>query len=913
MLVANEKHSANGHSGNCGCAECVYGPFTRNHYFTGKLLVERDFRDEQLYYIDKHLMHQQRLHGEGVVCGLQVVQHDNPACRDRFVCVKPGLAIDCCGHDVLVTRKECIDITQFAGYKKLTQTVDRLPHALQICIRYKECPTEDVPVLYDECGCDDTACAPNRILESYEFDLIVDPDLQPTTHCVPTLNFKAALPVAGAGPIVARNAVYVLAPNLRTISKLDLAGSAVTDSLTLNGDGRALAISEDGKTLYVAALNATPGTKTELWAIDTTVPLKLPAAPAPLSAAAAAAAVELQTPPGDPGKLFSLNSDTGELIFWDVTAAPPAQTATVALAANAYNLVAGNKGLHAYAIDSVAQVINVVDVAAATKTNINILAQPALLALANATTPDILFVADKAGPSANALKVDIPKILGTQPLSAVPAAVVVSPDDRFIYLVLPEVGGKNKVRPLDLDRLIAGTPEPPGDGPLVDPSAASPAISPDGSAIYYPETNAATQHSDVAILAITPHVCPDLYEVADCPSCEQPDCLVLATIVNYRPGFLVEDLPAAASDFASHIARIDNRLGRRILPSTQKIAEVLECLLECGKGGIPGPKGDRGDPGADGSPGKDGKPGLGLNATLPKIIDIGWVHQDVGVLWDTFRILYGNPNAIDLIRANPKSAPLVIYFNEKMSGIDRQTYRVSLSFPQMGLRSTFSGLYNVMKLDFVGTLVDLGPGAATSHTAEPYASAWAFLPQPELFTDPLPVSLISPAWNVFLKTHDKRDLPCLRIVLSGDFVYSPNLITGNYDETRMLDANNIGGQVGLIRTRGTPFPASPMNPSGNLVEGGDFEGWFFFQPPKQKFAITQFNLDQAILGRPALVRVNQAPLDELQTLPGITATVAKKLIRERERLPFASIDDFQSRLGLSAQVMSQLADKIEVD
>src|SRR5438270_3294408 len=111
MLLTKEKPST------IGCPDCEYGPFTRNHYFTGKLLVERDFRDEQRFYIDKHLLHQQRLHGEGVVCGLKVAAHDNPACRDRFVCVEPGLAIDCCGHDLLVTRKDCIDITQFESYQ----------------------------------------------------------------------------------------------------------------------------------------------------------------------------------------------------------------------------------------------------------------------------------------------------------------------------------------------------------------------------------------------------------------------------------------------------------------------------------------------------------------------------------------------------------------------------------------------------------------------------------------------------------------------------------------------------------------------------------------------------------------------------------------------------------------------------
>ena len=103
------------------CPECDYGPFTRNHYFTGKLLVERDFRDEQRYYTDKMLHHHQRLHGWGVVCGLKVKQHENPACRDRFICVEPGTAIDCCGHEIFVREEECIDITQLEAIKALLQ------------------------------------------------------------------------------------------------------------------------------------------------------------------------------------------------------------------------------------------------------------------------------------------------------------------------------------------------------------------------------------------------------------------------------------------------------------------------------------------------------------------------------------------------------------------------------------------------------------------------------------------------------------------------------------------------------------------------------------------------------------------------------------------------------------------------
>jgi hypothetical protein len=158
------------------CPECDFGPFRRNHYFTGKLLVERDFTDEQQYLIEKFLHHHQRLHGWGVVCGLKVKQHENPACRDRVICIEPGTAIDCCGHEILVREEECIDLTQFEVIRALKEAADTDPHTLQICIRYLECPSEEIPVLYDDCGCDDTQCAPNRILESYEFDLLVDPE-----------------------------------------------------------------------------------------------------------------------------------------------------------------------------------------------------------------------------------------------------------------------------------------------------------------------------------------------------------------------------------------------------------------------------------------------------------------------------------------------------------------------------------------------------------------------------------------------------------------------------------------------------------------------------------------------------------------------------------------------------------------
>jgi len=173
-MKAHDHHSA----GIC-CPSCDFQAFARNAYWTGKLMLARDFVDEQTYVVDKFRHHNQHLHGSGVVCGMKVVQHENPACRDRFVCVTPGTAVDCCGHDIILRDLDCLDLWAVPAIKALREANDTRTHTIQICIRYCECPTEDIPVLYDECGCDDARCAPNRILESYELGVIVDPVLPP--------------------------------------------------------------------------------------------------------------------------------------------------------------------------------------------------------------------------------------------------------------------------------------------------------------------------------------------------------------------------------------------------------------------------------------------------------------------------------------------------------------------------------------------------------------------------------------------------------------------------------------------------------------------------------------------------------------------------------------------------------------
>ena len=61
------------------CESCGLRHFERNQYFDGKLLVTRDFEDEQSYLRGKDRLHSSMLHGEGAVCGLKLTEHPNPA------------------------------------------------------------------------------------------------------------------------------------------------------------------------------------------------------------------------------------------------------------------------------------------------------------------------------------------------------------------------------------------------------------------------------------------------------------------------------------------------------------------------------------------------------------------------------------------------------------------------------------------------------------------------------------------------------------------------------------------------------------------------------------------------------------------------------------------------------------------
>ncbi len=93
--------------GDVGCATCRNQGFVRPRFFAGQLLTEEDLQKLIDYVVAKNRLHNQRLWGDGVVCGLEVTCHP---CGGGTVVVNPGYALDCCGNDLLLGCPEELDI-----------------------------------------------------------------------------------------------------------------------------------------------------------------------------------------------------------------------------------------------------------------------------------------------------------------------------------------------------------------------------------------------------------------------------------------------------------------------------------------------------------------------------------------------------------------------------------------------------------------------------------------------------------------------------------------------------------------------------------------------------------------------------------------------------------------------------------
>ena len=139
--------------------------FQRNRYFYGKLLTVRDFEEEQRYFIEKQRLINRLIHGEGVVCGLKVEKVED---KDGFIRITPGVALDCCGREIVVPEPVKIDLSKKIALEDFgdEETITRW-----VTIRYSACGKEPVPAYSAESSCEETCCY-SRIMEGYEIDIL---------------------------------------------------------------------------------------------------------------------------------------------------------------------------------------------------------------------------------------------------------------------------------------------------------------------------------------------------------------------------------------------------------------------------------------------------------------------------------------------------------------------------------------------------------------------------------------------------------------------------------------------------------------------------------------------------------------------------------------------------------------------
>ena len=197
MSTTEEAHTSH-------CDRCEPLVVERNRYFNGKFMTARDFAAEQDFFLHRSWLHNRLFHGSGVVCGFEITRHpDEKNCPDR-ICVGPGIAIDCCGRELILQSSvvEALPELPQRGDGTTAPTASHHggseqddpdpadpcadedgdadpdveePFRLLLCAHYCEEEIEPVPAIGDDCACDPAEEQANRIrhgvsLRWVEFD-----------------------------------------------------------------------------------------------------------------------------------------------------------------------------------------------------------------------------------------------------------------------------------------------------------------------------------------------------------------------------------------------------------------------------------------------------------------------------------------------------------------------------------------------------------------------------------------------------------------------------------------------------------------------------------------------------------------------------------------------------------------------
>jgi 6-phosphogluconolactonase (cycloisomerase 2 family) len=891
------------------CTDCDLATDERLNYFTGQFLAERDFRAEQEYQIGKHRQHNRYLHGYGTVCGLKIVEHPNPECQERFVILEPGLALDCCGREIVVKEKVYIDLVKLFAAQNidLNDINFQERNHLLFSLCYEECKTEFVPALYSECGCDEFGCDANRIVEGFGIKLQLLKDLPKPLHEEPdgvSLDWITTLSLDNAVRVVLDpkgERIYVLTSvGQDQILVYDTKHHCLLKSISIEGQGVDLAIDPTGKFLYVIRHLST--NKNLLRVINVSdlnnhvngidLPLtdgNLTNLPQVEVSKAADSRVYILDVNSNPKKVTIWKDSINSLAPNDNQANIDAAKFVDIIPASHQNVIGTNSvsisidpnGTWLFIADGTDNNIRVSKVdtltspsASQVTTSISLSESPKLLAISGNNQRLYVVTVPAAGDKkirafniqdGNPPTFVEPRATGvTDPGLKIgtdaPVAIAASPSSKWVYILLKD----NSTPPKGIIKVVNGDKIATNLTQALLPSVFSVVsdpqdlvLDPEGNRLYATGKGSSSPPScgGVSIMDVKGTQCSEIiWRALDgCPECPKDNCIPLAIVADYVKNY--------KKDHKITNDRIENRKFRPLVPSTDTLKQLVMCALETGGGtkGKEGSQGPQGPPGTQGLPGDKGERGLGLNPDLPKILDIKWTHGSE-IPWSIFKQMEYVLDPNEILKTDKHF--LTVYFNREMANIDRQTFKVWIDYP--GIELSFSGsptsnsvpvfallgIYNALRifnrdgsiffnasvpLPLYGKVIPL-PGSShiTPHTGENSPWAVTFVPHKNVF--PL-LSFIFLWVSGALQQlgAEEVELPSVHVLLKGDFIGSTSSFDaqGNLsEENGILDADNIGGQVGRNRIRGGSIRGG-KNPSGDLVSGGDFESWFFLKSPTE--------------------------------------------------------------------------------
>jgi hypothetical protein len=797
---------AKGHHNGCGCVSCAILPFSRNNFFTGKFLLERDFTDEQQYLRDKIRHHNQRLHGTGVVCGLEIIQHPNPDCRSRFVRLTPGTAIDCCGNEILVTAEEDIELASLAAIADLDPDDDKL-HEIQICLRYKECGNEPVPVLYDECACDDTRCLPNRILESYDVYAVADPEVSDPAWTGPTLVRGQDLAYATASVITALPDGRLLIGDGDTVHLVDPGGAATVDFGPLPGNVFGIELAAGGA-FYVTHGDGGTGLKVTVLGTDLK---EVYSAAVPDSEAPATTAITSD------GRLLLLQKSKKRLTFYDTdleAGGAPAAPIDIDLAADGRDRLAAHPSKPlVYVAASTApdnptliHAINLDDAPPTPQPFVTLAAgqRPAALLAGK----DVLMVVVVDGATAKAIAYDYNTAteVGTAALAGEAVDIAGSP---WAFTV-KKSEDESEVQAVGLERLAAGRSD--AVGPTLGFGGAAKVIAATSTAVYVAYDGTDGAPGGIAVFDVIAKSCRNAWDALNrCPGCDRPDCVVVATIHGYSPGFDVLDADAAAdpqADVAAKVARIDNYVGRTRLRSTAVLEAAIDCLMDGGSGG-----GGPGRPGKGGENGAPGEKGDGLEADLTQIARLSWEHGGRIPLQDLRVIREGDQRRLGLVVEFTKPVKVPINDEDRMRALAEHVFTVDMPNPFSDPHGFRLGLSCRCAMRGRIRPVDAHPANGTITSADVTGNdpslAIAFILDAN---EDAMHELIERAIRQFVEIGEDR-LPDLAVHINGDFIIDENGLAVDAEFTRAWLPTGDRPQLSQVG-----------------IQGGVFKSWFTVGP-----------------------------------------------------------------------------------